>query len=79
MGIEYHIKFKKPENFSLGDFLAHIENPMDDSGWPAFMVQEIDEGIYFCDHGRSMEASIAFRKIVDRALLFDEKVMIAEL
>ncbi|MDR3159497.1 MAG: hypothetical protein LBU11_10970 [Zoogloeaceae bacterium] len=78
MGVEYRIKFQKQEGFRLSDFLADIENPKDSSGWSAFTTQEIEEGLYFRDNCGSGSAAIAFRKIVDRALLYAQSVRMEE-
>ena len=78
MGIEYNIKFQKPDDFSISEFLSHIENPKDSNGWSAFTAQEIDGGLYFCDNCWTDQSTIALRRIIDAALMKCDKVTVEE-
>ncbi|HEX8914833.1 MAG TPA: hypothetical protein VF796_20945 [Humisphaera sp.] len=77
MGFEYRIRYTPADRAAWDAFIARLENPIGD-GWPAFAVTLADDGILFCDYGRSTEAAVAFRRIVDEALVAGTPVVIEE-
>jgi hypothetical protein len=78
MGYEYLIAVRRPRDDKMTSLLESLENPLAEGGWPSFDAKITERGIYFCDHARSPAAAIAFRRIVDAALLQSESVEISE-
>ena len=68
MGREYAIMAEPYDKDGWNRFLGGLDNPVDASGWVAFTANAADRGIYFCDHGWSLAAAVAFKRIVDHAL-----------
>ncbi|MAT69594.1 MAG: hypothetical protein CMJ58_08725 [Planctomycetaceae bacterium] len=75
MGIEYNIRYQPRDRAAWESFVARLSNPVS-HGWPAFSIELSDDGIYFCDNGRSDEAAVALRRILDEALSHAEEVVI---
>ena len=78
MGFEYVVRCDLPADYDLEEFVSKLDNPVDSRGWPAFNVSIQSDGFYFCDNGRSDQSAVAFRNIVDEALLRSGKVIVEE-
>jgi hypothetical protein len=76
MGIEYSIRCQLPKNYDAQTFFSRLDNPKDQNGWTAFVVSLEPYGFYFCDNCWSEQATKAFRRIVDEALLHSDTVTI---
>jgi len=51
---------------------------MDPSGWSAFVVLEIDVGVYFCDNCWSDQVPIVMRRIIDEVISLTGEITICE-
>lgn len=79
MGYEYIVQHQPQDLMDWNVFLSKLENPRSADDWSAFDVRLTDDGIYFCDHGRTPIAAIAIRRIIDKAMSEAESVTIREL
>jgi hypothetical protein len=78
MGVEYRIRYTPADRKAWDALVVRLENPVSD-GWGAFAVELTEQGVYFCDHGRSSAAAVALRRIVDAALAEAHAVTIEEI
>jgi hypothetical protein len=77
MGVEYSTTFVPNDDDGWADLLSRHE-PRSTDEMPAFQAELTDEGVYFCDYGRSHLAAFALRRIIDHALLHGPSVTIGE-
>jgi hypothetical protein len=78
VAIEYLIAVKPNDDDRWAGLLERLDNPTTDNGESAFLAEVTAEGIYFCDHGRSAAAAIAFQRIIDQALVRRDLITIRE-
>jgi hypothetical protein len=81
MGAEYKIRFRVPSGFS-GERLAKRlpDATMPNSKFVEYEYRTEDDGFYFVDYGGKREtSSVAFKCLVDEALLHDEAVSIEQI
>ncbi len=68
MGFEYVIEADTSNRADWHRLIDRLENPLCDGNWQAYTAEVTDDGVYFCDHGRSPAAAIALRCLLDHAL-----------
>jgi hypothetical protein len=72
MGFEYKIAFRVPDDAEVELLLDRLRE-----NWPSdqFSVTLESDGFYFCDHTKSDQSCIAFRRLIDEALIYSEVVV----
>lgn len=72
MGFEYKIAFRVPDLAEVEAFLDRLREQ-----YPSghFSVTLEPDGFFFCDHTKSDQSSLAFRRVVDEALKYSEVVI----
>ena len=77
MGYEYVVRYTPADEGEWQSLVERLVNPVS-NGWPAFTVEKMPYGIYFCDHAHSSEAAVALRRIIDEALAHGDSVELTE-
>src|SRR5687768_10924993 len=75
---EYLIRYRPADLSAWEAFVARLDNPTSVDGWQSFRVSLTERGVSPLDYGHSPAAAVAFRRVVDEALLHGHAVVIEE-
>lgn len=78
MGIEYLIAIEPKDDDRWGRLFERLEIQRRKMANLLSLAEVTKEGIYFYDNGRSATAAVAFRQIIDHALVGRDLIIIRE-
>ena len=80
MGIEYKIKFAKPNDYDPAALFRRLPSPIDRRAMAEIYNYRIEaDGFYFVDHlVDPAVAAVALRRFLDEALRFSNSVVVTE-